>query len=61
MEARAKTEEDNDCSSGICNNGMDGLLDYCDSENSSPDMGSLQYIRYFEGKQQGGKFQISCR
>lgn len=50
MEAGAEAEEDNNRGGGICDYGVDDLFNYCDSQNSTPDMGPLQYPRHFKGE-----------
>lgn len=41
MEARAKAEEDNHGSPGVCDDNLDDLFDRSNSEDCAPNMGSL--------------------
>lgn len=51
MEAGEEIEAHNYGDSGISNDGMDDILDHCDGKDSASNMGSIQYIRDFKGKE----------
>lgn len=51
MAAREEIEAHNNGGSGISTDDMDDILDRCDGKDSASDMGSIQYIGDFKGKE----------